>query len=312
MRRVDGEWFHHECTPDDRAHDLEFRTDGGVTRPRPSEWPYEAVVHGADLRRDCLALTANGKPCSYQAYSGEHLCSTHQNASDPDVVAGAHQWARVTDDGRTVAVCVNCEEVWEGGAPAIAVECPICGRGVGERCRIERSGSAGANAPIPPHPERRRRGCEAVDGYTTCRAAPDVDVDDEQKQLVTDGGQVPHGQLREELTAFQRDTLYVLARDGAQYGLAIKRALEDLYGLDGTANDEVHHGRLYPNLRELEDRGLLEVGTLDKRTNEYDLSEAGQQFVRELAQTWVGATDRIDRTDQDVIDQAVRHAGGDR
>nr|WP_245902991.1 helix-turn-helix transcriptional regulator [Salinigranum rubrum] len=114
------------------------------------------------------------------------------------------------------------------------------------------------------------------------------------------------------MTAFQRDTLYVLARDGAQYGLAIKRALEDLYGLDGTANDEVHHGRLYPNLRELEDRGLLEVGTLDKRTNEYDLSEAGQQFVRELAQTWVGATDRIDRTDQDVIDQAVRHAGGDR
>ncbi|MFH5802380.1 helix-turn-helix transcriptional regulator [Haladaptatus sp. CMAA 1911] len=43
-------------------------------------------------------------------------------------------------------------------------------------------------------------------------------------------------------SGFQRGTLAVIVRDGPLYGLAIKRAMEDLYEKD------VNHGQLYPNL----------------------------------------------------------------
>ncbi|GGL57750.1 helix-turn-helix transcriptional regulator [Halocalculus aciditolerans] len=69
------------------------------------------------------------------------------------------------------------------------------------------------------------------------------------------------------LTAFKRDCLVAAAtveRTGETcYGLAIKRNLEARYGTD------VNHGRLYPNLDDLVDSGLLEKSALDKRTNEY-------------------------------------------
>lgn len=46
-----------------------------------------------------------------------------------------------------------------------------------------------------------------------------------------------------DLTAFQQNILTVLAEE-PQYGLAIKRELENYY------DSEVNHGRLYPNLDE--------------------------------------------------------------
>lgn len=180
-----------ENDPDPAAKAI--RADGGTTLPSMCDWPYEAVIHGADLRRDCLALTGSGKPCSYQAYAGEHLCSTHQSATDPDVVAVAHQWARISDGETTIAVCVKCKQVWRGGSPALAVDCPTCGREAGARCRIERNRSAGTNAPIPPHPERRVAGREVLDEYTVCSEAPEkAEFDVEQKAL--DGGR-PEGQV---------------------------------------------------------------------------------------------------------------------
>ncbi len=78
-----------------------------------------------------------------------------------------------------------------------------------------------------------------------------------------------------DLTAFQQNVLFVLAEE-ARYGLAIKRELEDYYG------EEVNHGRLYPNLDGLIERGLVEKSELDKRTNEYALTDDGQTVLVDL------------------------------
>jgi len=78
----------------------------------------------------------------------------------------------------------------------------------------------------------------------------------------------------EDFTRFQLDLLAVLGGDGStegtDYGLAIKRTLEAYYGC------EVRHGRLYPNLDGLIDRGLVEKHEVDKRTNEYALTDKGR------------------------------------
>ncbi|ELZ01721.1 PadR family transcriptional regulator [Natrialba asiatica] len=78
--------------------------------------------------------------------------------------------------------------------------------------------------------------------------------------------------IARELTAFQNNILIILAKE-PMYGLAIKRELEDYYGT------EVNHGRLYPNLDELVDLGLVEKSELDKRTNQYSLTDDGYEAV---------------------------------
>ena len=57
-----------------------------------------------------------------------------------------------------------------------------------------------------------------------------------------------------DLTGFQRDLLYVITGLDDPHGLAIKDELEDYY------EKEVHHGRLYPNLDTLVNKGLVEKG----------------------------------------------------
>jgi DNA-binding PadR family transcriptional regulator len=78
--------------------------------------------------------------------------------------------------------------------------------------------------------------------------------------------------IARELTAFQQNILVILAEE-ARYGLAIKRELEEYY------DSEVNHGRLYPNLDDLVEMGLVEKSELDKRTNQYALTEAGKEAV---------------------------------
>lgn len=77
----------------------------------------------------------------------------------------------------------------------------------------------------------------------------------------------------DDLTAFQRDVLYVLAGLDEPYGLEIKSELEGYY------EGGINHGRLYPNLDDLVDRGLVEKGEIDRRTNSYELTEAGRAAV---------------------------------
>jgi DNA-binding PadR family transcriptional regulator len=78
--------------------------------------------------------------------------------------------------------------------------------------------------------------------------------------------------IARELTAFQQNILVILAEE-ARYGLAIKRELESYY------DSEVNHGRLYPNLDDLVEMGLVEKSELDKRTNEYALTDDGYEAV---------------------------------
>jgi len=78
--------------------------------------------------------------------------------------------------------------------------------------------------------------------------------------------------LARDLTAFQQNILMILA-DESRYGLAIKRELESYYGT------EVNHGRLYPNLDDLVEMDLVEKSELDKRTNQYELTETGYEAI---------------------------------
>jgi DNA-binding PadR family transcriptional regulator len=93
-----------------------------------------------------------------------------------------------------------------------------------------------------------------------------------------------------DLTGFQRDLLYVIAGQEEPHGLAVKDELETYYESD------IHHGRLYPNLDTLVDKGLVEKGELDRRTNYYSLTGRGkreitarrdweQKYVEELEKT---------------------------
>ncbi|WP_433633590.1 PadR family transcriptional regulator [Halomicrococcus sp. NG-SE-24] len=76
-----------------------------------------------------------------------------------------------------------------------------------------------------------------------------------------------------DLTGFQRDLLYVVNGLDDPHGLAIKDELEDYY------EKEIHHGRLYPNLDTLVDKGLVEKGEIDDRTNFYTLTQRGQREI---------------------------------
>jgi len=82
-----------------------------------------------------------------------------------------------------------------------------------------------------------------------------------------------------DLTGFQRDLLYVIAGADEPHGLAIKEELEDYY------EKEIHHGRLYPNLDTLVDKGLVEKGELDRRTNFYSLTRRGGREI-EARRDW--------------------------
>ncbi len=81
-----------------------------------------------------------------------------------------------------------------------------------------------------------------------------------------------------DLTGFQRDLLYVISGHDKPHGLAIKEEVEAYY------EKEIHHGRLYPNLDTLVDKGFVEKGELDRRTNYYDLSEKGRRAFEEREQ----------------------------
>ncbi|RKD85937.1 PadR family transcriptional regulator [Halopiger aswanensis] len=88
-----------------------------------------------------------------------------------------------------------------------------------------------------------------------------------------------------DLTAFQRDLLYVIAGQDEPHGLAIKEELEQYY------EGEIHHGRLYPNLDTVVDKGLVEKGELDQRTNYYTITARGRRELdarREWEDQYVG------------------------
>ncbi|MFC6906545.1 PadR family transcriptional regulator [Halalkalicoccus tibetensis] len=82
-----------------------------------------------------------------------------------------------------------------------------------------------------------------------------------------------------DLTGFQRDLLYTIAGLDEPHGLALKDELEEYYG------KEVHHGRLYPNLDTLVDKGLVEKEAMDRRTNLYTVTARGRREL-EARREW--------------------------
>lgn len=90
-----------------------------------------------------------------------------------------------------------------------------------------------------------------------------------------------------DLTGFQRDLLYVVAGLDDPHGLAVKDELEDYY------EKEIHHGRLYPNLDTLVEKGLVEKGERDRRTNYYTVTRRGKREITardEWEKQYVGET----------------------
>lgn len=75
-----------------------------------------------------------------------------------------------------------------------------------------------------------------------------------------------------ELTGFQRDLLYVIAGFDRPSGQDVKEEIKEQIG-------GVTHGRLYPNLDTLVERGLVEKGQLDRRTNYYELTAEGRELL---------------------------------
>lgn len=77
-----------------------------------------------------------------------------------------------------------------------------------------------------------------------------------------------------ELTSFQRDLLYISAGQDRPSGQEIKEEIERMY-------DDITHGRLYPNLDTLAEKGYVEKGEINRRTNYYQATDKGHRAINE-------------------------------
>lgn len=77
-----------------------------------------------------------------------------------------------------------------------------------------------------------------------------------------------------DLIAFQRDLLYIIAGLENPHGLATLDELAEYY------NTEIQHGRLYPNLDTLVEKGLVQKEQEDGRTNSYSLTRRGRRELK--------------------------------
>ncbi|MFW6434811.1 MAG: PadR family transcriptional regulator [Halovenus sp.] len=89
-----------------------------------------------------------------------------------------------------------------------------------------------------------------------------------------------------DYTRFQLDLLAAIAGfEGRQvtdppsedvpHGLALKEIIEQQY------DEEIHHGRLYPNLDTLVEDNLVEKSEIDRRTNGYRLTGDGETLLHD-------------------------------
>lgn len=86
-----------------------------------------------------------------------------------------------------------------------------------------------------------------------------------------------------ELTNFQIAIVRVL-EDEPRHGLGIKEVLEEIH------EGDIHHGRLYPNLDDLVEDGLVEKNQIDKRTNQYELTDEAIDLLEEY-RDWLSVED---------------------
>lgn len=95
-----------------------------------------------------------------------------------------------------------------------------------------------------------------------------------------------------DLTAFQRDILHIINSMDEPHGLAVKEKLEEYY------ENEINHGRLYPNLDTLVEKGLLSKGTIDKRTNSYTITSRGENEL-EQRMGWINSHSDSDESEDE-------------
>jgi len=80
-----------------------------------------------------------------------------------------------------------------------------------------------------------------------------------------------------DLLGFQRDLLLVAAEvEGEELpiGMTLKRRLENRY------SGPINTGRLYTNLGDLEEAGLINTEEVDGRTNAYYVTERGYELLK--------------------------------
>lgn len=101
------------------------------------------------------------------------------------------------------------------------------------------------------------------------------------------GATIPDDPLFADLSGFQRDLLVAIAEiedhDEDSIGRAIKDRLETLY------DEEVNHGRLYPNLDQLVAAGLVAKSARDRRSNLYRLTDEGRALIQGHVE-WIAHT----------------------
>lgn len=76
-----------------------------------------------------------------------------------------------------------------------------------------------------------------------------------------------------DLTGFQRDLLFVIAKLESPSGVEIKDELEKHY------DNNIRHGRLYPNLDTLVNARLVKKTKRNDRSNEYLLRDRGKREI---------------------------------
>lgn len=87
-----------------------------------------------------------------------------------------------------------------------------------------------------------------------------------------------------DLTGFQRDLLVAVA-DIEDSAIPSGQSVKERVMAQGYDKDQVQNGRLYPNLDVLENKGLIEKGEIDNRTNSYEPTELGAEFLAEYHAT---------------------------
>lgn len=136
------------------------------------------------------------------------------------------------------------------------------------------------------HRERRSECDDGIGDESTDRPAvgrPGRGVD-RGRGVATDGGR-----RFVSLRAAERDVLYVireLEREGdAPKGTEIKDRLDERYG------EELGRSRLYRNLGDLVDAGLVTKGVKDARTNEYATTRTAREMLARNAKRRANAVE---------------------
>ena len=90
-----------------------------------------------------------------------------------------------------------------------------------------------------------------------------------------------------DLNSSKRDLLVEIYQMDHPSGQAIRHRMQAEHGEDVTTT------RLYSNLNDLVDHGLLDKGEQDLRTNYYEVTNDGRRLVEDAAQSFAYATSRV-------------------